>query len=54
VLSCNARDYDGLGTRITLDRPSEVAYAGASPRMSNGATGANADDADDDADDDAS
>ena len=49
VLSCNARDFDGLGTRITLDRPSEVAYVSASPRVSNGATGANADHADDDA-----
>lgn len=32
VLSCNPVDYDGLGQRITLDRPVEAAYAGAPQR----------------------
>ena len=27
VLSCNAADYDGLGTRITIDRAADVVFA---------------------------
>ena len=51
VLSCNASDYDGLGTRVTLERPSEVIYPAPSPRT-NAVSGTDADDLGDDPDDD--
>jgi hypothetical protein len=38
VLSCNAADYDGLGTRITIERPADVVMAAPTEAEAGAAT----------------